>query len=135
MRWSALDCTPSPRKLRHFAGLCLLFFGGLACWQGLGRGNAGAAVLLAALAATLGPAGLAWPRAVRPVYVGWTAATFPVGWVLSQLASAVVYYALVTPLALGLRLAGRDLLYLRRRPTYWLPRPTPADPRSYGRPF
>lgn len=43
----------------------------------------------------------------------------------TQLAMGIVFFALLTPVGLALRLAGRDSLGLRFRPqqpTYWVPR-------------
>ena len=41
MQWSDIQFHPPLKTLRQFAGLCLVFFGGLAAWQGIvsGRGT------------------------------------------------------------------------------------------------
>jgi hypothetical protein len=47
------------------------------------------------------------------------------GKIASRLLLAALFYAVVTPLGLAMRLAGRDSLGLRRRsdaPSYWLAR-------------
>jgi hypothetical protein len=114
-----------------------LFFGALAAWHGL-HGQTTSSVVLAALAMTIGPLGLLWPAAVRPIFVGWLALAFPIGWLVTLLTLAFVYYLILTPLALWFRLIGRDPLTLRKRPnelTYWRPKPQPADKRSYFRQF
>ncbi len=52
----------------------------------------------------------------------WMGLFFPVGWLISHLLMAMVYYLLVTPVALGMRLAGRDALGKGFDPaatTYW----------------
>ena len=41
MRWSDIQFDPPRKVLRQFAGLWLLFFGGLALWEILGRGRTG----------------------------------------------------------------------------------------------
>ena len=41
MRWSDIQFDPPRKLLRQFAGLWLLFFGGLALWEILGRGRSG----------------------------------------------------------------------------------------------
>src|SRR5207245_1618124 len=48
----------SPRQLRQFAGMWIVFFSAFACWQGFWHGHRGLSLLLAALAATVGPLGL-----------------------------------------------------------------------------
>ncbi len=138
MQWSDIPRDPPQRMLRQFAGLWLLFLGLLASWQGWERDNHTTAVILAPLALAVGVPGLVRPSLVRPVFVGAMIATFPIGWLVSKVLLAVVYYGLFTPIALGFRWSGRDVLARRRNPdatTYWTPKPAPADSRSYFRQF
>jgi hypothetical protein len=124
--------------LRQFAALWLVFFGGIAAWQGLARGRVGIALVLAILAVAVGVLGLARPQAVRPIFVGWMILAFPIGWTISLILLGLVYYGLFLPLGLVFRLLGRDALLLRPRPsqtTYWTPRSSPADVRRYFRQF
>src|SRR5947209_8661384 len=110
MQWSDIPRNPPARTLRQFAGLWLVCFGLLAAWEGWGRGRPHAALLLAGLALTVGPLGLVKPAWVRPVFVGWMVLVFPVGWLVSRLLLAVVFYGLLTPMGLLLRLLGHDPL-------------------------
>jgi hypothetical protein len=138
MRWSDLPFDPPPRTLRQFAGLWLIVLTALAGWQGLVHGRPLLAAGLAALGWTLGPLGLVRPRALRPLFVAGMVAAFPLGWAVSRLLLAAVFYGVVTPLGLLLRLSGRDPLGLRPRPdppSYWAPKPTPTDLRRYFRQF
>ena len=51
--------------------------------------------------------------------------------VVSELALGVVYFGVITPYALVLRLFGRDVLLLRKataRKSYWVPREPPGPP-------
>ena len=138
MRWSDIPFHPSRATLRQFAGLWLVFFGGLALWQGLVRGQTGLATLWAVLALTIGPLGLIRPGWIRPIYVGWMVLAFPIGWTVSQVMLALMFYGLFTPIGLLFRLLGRDALHRTRRPeveSYWTPKPAPAGPKSYFRQF
>jgi Saxitoxin biosynthesis operon protein SxtJ len=75
---------------------------------------------------------------VRPVFVGWMIAAFPIGWLVSKVLTAALFFTVFTPIALIFRLLGRDALMLRRdpdRPTYWTPKPPTTDPRRYLREF
>ena len=65
---------------------------------------------------TLGPLGLIWPRLLRPIYVAWMVLAFPIGWTISQLILAVMFYGLFTPIGLVFRLIGRDPLLRARLP-------------------
>ena len=86
-----------------------------------------------AIAVTIG-----YPRALRPLNEGWQRLGRLLGLVVSPIVLSVIFFALVTPLAVILRLIGRDELILRRRPTssYWIernPRSLPGD--SFKQPF
>jgi hypothetical protein len=134
MQWSDISFTPSTRTLRQFAGIWVLFFGGLACWHGLVGAHTSIALVLAVLAVTVGPLGLIWPRAIRWIYVGWMVLAFPIGWVISRVILALLFYGLFTPLGQFFKLIGRDALARRYHPgvdTYWAPKPTAIDMRSY----
>jgi hypothetical protein len=138
MRWSEIPWNPSPRTLRQFAGIWLVFLGLLAAREGLVRDNTPAALVLAVLALSVGLLGLAKPGIIRPLFVGSMILTFPIGWLVSKLLLALVYYVLFTPIGWFFRLIGRDALARRRDPaatTYWLPKPPPVDSRSYFRQF
>ena len=135
MHWSDIPRTPPDRTLRQFAALCLVVFGLLSLWQGLGRDNALIAALLAAAALSVGITGLIRPQAIRWIYVGWMMAAFPIGWAISHLVLMLVFFGVITPMAILFRLIGRDALGRRRKAceSYWLSRPPAADVRSYFR--
>ena len=136
MRWSDISFKLSNRSLRQFAVLWLAFLGGLACWQWLGHGRPVAGAILGALALSVGIAGLIWPRAAWPFYVGLTVLTFPIGWVMTRAILGILFLGLFTPIGLLFKLLGRDVLQVKRRAektTYWAPKRTPSDPRSYLR--
>ena len=138
MRWSDIQFDPPRKTLRQFAGLWLVFFGGMALWQALVRGHAGLASILAVLALTIGPLGLARPEWIRLIYVGWMVLAFPIGWTVSQVMLAVMFFGLFTPIGLVFRLLGRDPLHRARRPeleSYWAPKPAPTDLRRYFKQF
>jgi hypothetical protein len=138
MRWSDIQFDPPRKTLRQFAGLWLVSFGGMALWQGLVRERAGLASILAVLALTIGPLGLARPDWMRRIYVGWMILAFPIGWTVSQVMLAVIFFGLFTPIGFLFRLLGRDPLHRTRRPeleSYWAPKPTPTDLRRYFKQF
>ena len=65
-------------------------------------------------------------------------AIFPIGWVVSHLAMAAVYYVAVTPIGLVMRLVGRDPMERqldRERATYWVERTRDGDADRYFRQF
>jgi hypothetical protein len=138
MRWSDIQFDPTTGTLRQFAGLWLVFFGGLGLWEALGRGHSALGAGLLVAAAAIGLPGLVRPGLLRPIYVAWMVLAFPIGWTISLVMIAILYYGLFTPIGLVFRLIGRDALHRTRRPgleTYWAPKPTTTDPRRYFKQF
>ncbi len=136
MRWSDVPRNPSPTMLRQFAALWLVVFLAMSAWEIFVRERSSVGLALAVLALTVGPLGLANSRLIRPIFVGWMVLAFPIGWTVSLVLLALVYYGVVTPVGLLLRLAGHDPLRLRRDPglaTYWVTKPAVSDVRRYFR--
>lgn len=124
------------RMLRQFAGVCVLAFGGLAYWQGFVHDHVILALIFAGLALLVGLLGLLKSQAVRPLFTGLMAVTYPIGWLVAHLLLAFLFCGVITPMGLFFRLTGRDALARRHRPhqpTYWLPKSMPSDVRSYFR--
>lgn len=138
MTWSDLDLHPTRTKLRSFALLFLAVTAALACWQTWAHDRLFAAAALLATGAFVGILGLTVPRAVRPIYLGMTLGTFPLGWIMSHLLLGLVYFGLFTPLAIAFRLVGRDLLKRKlaaSAATYLRPRSNQPASTSYFRPY
>jgi hypothetical protein len=135
MQWSDVTAPKTPKVLRQFAGLWLVFFIGFAlmrAWRGqFGPGTG----ILAALGIVVGGLGLVRPAAMRPIFTGWMIAAFPLGWAISRVMLAVMFYVVFTPVALVFRLMGRDALSLRRLQveSYWKPKSGAADGKEYFR--
>lgn len=69
-----------------------------------------------ALAGVLWAGALGWPNALRPVYHGWMHVGHALGWVNSRIILCVVFYLIVLPMGLIMRLAGKDPMSRRRIP-------------------
>src|SRR5262245_32339696 len=115
MRWSDIDLHPNANKLRQFAGLWLAFIGSLAVWKGWWQGHVAIGIGLATIALVVGIVGLLWPTRIRLIFVGAMIVAFPIGFVVSHVLLAVLFYGLLTPVALHFRVIDRDGLQLRRR--------------------
>ncbi len=135
MQWSDVTKAPPEKTLRQFAVLCLLFFGGLGAWRMWRHAADPLAVTLVAAGAVVGLAGLVRPSLVRFVFTGWMIAAFPIGWAVSRLVLALLFFGLFTSVATVFRLRHRDVLHRRRQPkaSYWAVKSQPADPASYLR--
>lgn len=133
MSWDQLTRDADERKLRIFS----------LAWLPLGTGVLGAVFLIVSAswtaALTVWGIGLAMTllaavfARLRPLwYFGLTALTFPIGWVVFHVLLLVMYFLVITPFGLLLRLFGRDSLDLRRvesGASCWKPRP-PATPTA-----
>ncbi len=122
MTFKDINFNPDDRELRIFSLIWLAgfgLFGALVWW----RGGTWAPVLwgIAVLGCALG---LVAPRAMKPVYVAWMVAAFPIGWTVSLALLGIVYYVVFTGFGLVFRAIGRDPLgrsFDRTAPTYWVP--------------
>lgn len=136
MRWSDLPFHPSIGTLRQFAGLWMLFFGGSAVWRWVVHDEPSRGIVLA-LVSGVGLVGLIRPSLMRPLFVGWMVAAFPIGWVISRMMLLIVFYGVFTPMGLVFRAMGRDVLHLKRlqSTSYWISKPSASTGRSYYRQF
>ena len=136
MQWSEVTRTPEPKVLRQFGGLCLGLGAAVATWR-VTRGAVDWKTVAFGALALIGVVGLAWPSAIRWVYSGWMIAVFPIGWTISRLVIALMFFALFTPVALIFRVMGRDALRRRRRSadSMWLPRRQSERAASYLRQY
>jgi hypothetical protein len=112
-----------PREWRKFAGASAvagLILDGLLVYRAVLSPRSG--VFLAGVVMVAVAAGLVRPQWIRPFYRFAMTVGFYIGQVVGRVLLAVLFVLVVVPVGLGLRLAGKDLLQLRRgRPgtSYW----------------
>ncbi|MEQ8855001.1 SxtJ family membrane protein [Gimesia sp.] len=133
-----INWNPHRRELRMFAVAlaCLCVLGGAFCLQ---RGAPG---LLSntLFGVTLVVLCVAWltPNSMRPVYLLWMLLIYPLRWLVSCLLIAVVYYLVITPVGLIIRLSGRKLIekhFDSETSSYWIPNTETRSPEDYFRQF
>jgi len=130
---------PTRRQLNQFGFIWLgflAFFGALATW----RWEAPAVGTVLWAAAVVVPVlGWLWLGFMRAVFVGMSYAAWPIGFVVSHVVLALVYYGVLTPIGLAMRLVGYDPMRRRFEPdadSYWIERDsTPVDAGRYFRQF
>jgi len=128
-----LNRNPGGRQLVVFAVAWLAVLG-LLGWRSWLRGRHPAAEAIWALAAAVPLAGLLSPRLLRWVYVALSYATYPIGYAVSRVVLALVYYLALTPIGLTMRLFGHDPLLRRFDPaarSYWTARGGAKPAESY----
>lgn len=70
----------------------------------------------------------------RWIYAGLMVIAFPIGFLLSQVLMALIFYLLFTPIGLFFRLTGRDAMGRKPDPSktsYWHDRGPARSPASY----
>ena len=143
-----INWRPDRSQLRTFGILWLVAFtilGFVVAWRtGLLTGTAGAGagwrapIAVWIVAAVVSAAGIAYPEAIRPIYVAWMALSFPIGWVVGHVMLGLTYFGLFTVVAVIFRLIGRDALTRhldRGASTYWIKRPAPRKAGDYFKQF
>lgn len=133
-----INWNPQRRELRTFA-IALACLCGLAGLLGLQQDSA---MLFVATWFGLSVAclALAWrvPQAMRHLYLLWMILFYPLRWLISCLLIAVVYYLVITPVGIILRLCGYDLVGKRfdsQAASYWKPKTQDRRPADYFRQF
>ena len=138
MKWSDLPLKPTARALRQFAGAWLIIFLAAGAHRYVVRGQHQVGIAVGVMALMVGGIGLIRPAVVRWLFVGATVLAFPIGWVVSQIMLALMYYGIITPLAVWFRIRGRDLLCRKpapNRPSFWTPKSTPENMGAYFRQY
>jgi len=129
---------PSRRELNWFGALfasCFGLFAGLIWWR-FDAPRVAQVIWVGAAAITV--VYYSVPPLRRLLYIGWMYAVFPLGWTVSHLILVIVYYVVVTPTGLIMRLFGHDALQRRvdnESQSYWLEHRPGGDPARYFRQF
>ena len=133
MKLVEMNWHPTDRQLRQFAAIGLValpLLGWLWSTGVLGIG------ILAVVGLAMAALGLTYPQTLRPIFVGLSLVSLPIGWVVSELTLLVLFYGLFLPIGLLLRLLGRDPLdrkFDAQASSYWQPKKPPTDVASYFR--
>jgi hypothetical protein len=142
-----LNLRPGKRELRQFGFFALVAFGlagGVILWKGglfhLSFGGAArpAAFTLWAVGAASALLSILWPQGNRPLFVALSLLAFPIGWIVSHLVLAVLFYGVLTPVGLLFRILGRDPLARPFREdlrSYWVDLRDVTDEKDYFRQF
>ena len=131
-----INWNPSRRELRQFAAIWLPAFAAFAGTVIYRAGGVTTALVIWALAALITAVGLAAPRRIKPLFVGWMAAAYPIGWLVSHVILGVIYYAVFTFVGLVMRVFRYDPMDRSAGgTTYWKRRTERTDSAAYFRQF
>jgi hypothetical protein len=143
-----LNLKPDRKMLAGFGWVTLVIFGllgGIVWWKhaimGFHVGPVVArntAMVLWGIGLLSGLLSLVRPEWNRFLYIALTLVAFPIGFVVSHVIVAFLFFAVITPVGLVFRLMGRDILtrrFDRAAPSYWVERPAPPPVERYFRQF
>ncbi len=121
----------SAKELRRFGftvAIPLALLGGVGIW----RGHVVLPVVLGGLAVILTGLAVVGSRLLGPVHRVWMQVAHALGWFNTRVLLGLVYFFVMTPIGIVMRVMGRDPLdrRLKDRPSYWVARTGQADPRG-----
>ncbi len=135
----SLNVHPSRRQLRQFAAIWFPAFFALVGGLALGWGGSLSVVgPIGGVVAAISLVGVFVPSFIRPVFVGWMYAAYPIGLVISHLILASIYFLVITPVGVLIRAMGSDPIERRLDPSldsYWVPRREDDRMESYLRQY
>jgi hypothetical protein len=129
---------PGRRELAVFGLLLLVVAAVVGAVLDYRFGLSRAARVIWTVAAVVALAYYCVPALRRPIFFGWTYATFPIGWLVSHAILAAIYFLLITPMGLVMRVVTADAM--RRRfdkeaASYWEEHDPQRSAEGYFRRF
>jgi hypothetical protein len=133
---------PTRGELRWFGLIFAGFFallGAMSWWRSRGADHHTAAIVLWCIGGGIALIYYLLRPVQRPFYDLLITVAYPIGWVVSHLMIALMYYGLITPIGVTMRLFGRDALrrrFDRSATTYWIAHdPSAAATKRYFQQF
>ena len=138
MSFVRINRDPSRRQLNQFGFVWLGFVSvfGVVAWLKFDNLQLAAGLWIAAVVVPV--AGWLAPAFMRLVFVGMSMLAWPIGFVVSHVVLALVYYLVLTPIGLAMRLIGYDPMSRRTvadAASRWVERGPRRDAESYFRQF
>ena len=138
MTWSDVTREPKPSVVRQFGVVCLAVFGGLGLYQALWKSHPVLGWGLFGFGIACWILGQVAPRQFRWFYTGLMLLAFPIGFVVSMVMLAILFFVVFFGVGTLLRLKGWDAMGRRRKPagqSYWMDKLQPDDPARYLRQY
>jgi Saxitoxin biosynthesis operon protein SxtJ len=132
-----INDNPTTRELRQFAGIWFPVFWLIVAAVLARSGSPRAAITAAVVGIVVGAIGLARPRFIHPIYLIWMYLAYPIGFVVSHLLLGVIFYLVLTPVGLLMKIFGYDPLQRRlgTAATYWVRAEPATNKNQYFRQF
>ena len=129
-----INWNPDQKQLRWFGAVLLIGFSiicGILVW----RGQAGWAKNILFVVVPISLLALVLPNLAKPFYLLWMGIGFVVGSVMSRVVMSLIFFGVLTPIALIFKIIGRDALGRKNRSgnvdSYWVDHPVMDDKKNY----
>lgn len=135
MQWSDVRRPVSEKTLQQFGYLLSVLVLGLAAQQSWSHGITWRSLVIGSLAVCIALTAWSRPQLFRAIYSTWMIVVFPLGWVVSRVVLAAIYFGIMTPVGFILRRRGHDPLSLKaeKQGTFWRKRREDTEPSRYLR--
>jgi hypothetical protein len=133
-----INRSPRQRDLTLFGALLPVVFGVLGYLLGRRIGSVVVMQTLWVTGMALTIAYFVVPTIQRRVFVGWAYATYPIAWTISHAILVAVFFVVITPIALLVRVFTQDPLarkFDRGARSYWIAREHSRGAERYFRQF
>jgi NADH:ubiquinone oxidoreductase subunit 5 (subunit L)/multisubunit Na+/H+ antiporter MnhA subunit len=125
---TSTDSNLPRRTITSFALVVSLALLAIAAYQRWREAPPWVVLTLVAIAAVLSLLAAVAPSLLHPVYRGWMRVGEVLGWINTRILLTLVFFLVVTPIGLLMRLFGRSPITTARCDSYW----TDVEPHSYG---
>lgn len=117
-----LNLSPSEKELKQFAFGQLIFCLVISAWLFFFRESQTAPAVIMAVSVCLFILSRINPGVLKYPFLVLSIVAFPIGWVISHVVLTVVYFLVITPIGLIMKIAGYDPLERKLDPkaeSYW----------------
>ncbi len=132
MKLAQINRTPSNQQLQQFGVISLLALPGIAWIWGAPQN---VVMTLAGVGLALATIGFVRAPWLKPVFLGLSFVTVPVGFVVSEVTLVLIYGGVFLPIGMLFRMMKRDSLQLEpvQADSYWQKKPAPPGVAGYYR--
>ena len=113
----------SSKEIRKFGVVIVIALGVIGSFIYVKFGNFDVAGWLWGIGILFLILGIILPSVLRPIYKIWMLLAFFIGGIVSRVILTVLFYVVLTPTGLVLRLFGKDILdkkFYKKRESYWV---------------
>lgn len=112
----------SLKKSGLLVGFVLLLIAG---WMLLKHRFHNTRLILGCIGLVLMVLGVLAPFYLKSIYKFWMGIAFALGWIVSRVLLLILFFIIITPIGLLMRIFGKDFLDIkskRKRDSYWIPK-------------